>query len=1001
MTITAHRLMKPSKRAANTSGQVSDQELMRRFASQRDEAAFEELVKRYGGLVQGTARRIVGHHQSAEDVLQATFLVLARKARSIPWKQTIAPWLYATAYRLACKARQRRMKLDRRSKPLATSPDDTLQWAETCQALDTELMQLGESTRAALILCYLEGKTRDEAAELLGLSLATLKRRLEQGRLLLRDRLTQRGITLPTASLGLMLTQTQLDAASLQAVMQAVMLQAPRAVVAMLVPGSMLLSWMSAAVVLLGIGLVGVSCWYALPAAEAVEVRGVAIPVISPRNEPADPVDAFGDPLPAGAIRRFGTVRWRPGQMMAALSYSTNQKYVVGWLRGYLMPQGKDRLVYWDRATGREALSLEMPRNYLLTMRWLPDGKLLALTRFAHRYYHLCAFEPGKETTFPDVDGNTLNTSGMGDIRCADISPNGKWIITGRRSHDSDSQPIELWPATANTTLSDPVSLGSYTGHGMFVQFSGDGKKAIALCRKQGGYIQVPNQRVIGQPAGQLMEGAWEEQATLLVFDVESRKQIRTFKVKPPAPYADHFPSPHRMAVNHDGSMVYIGDEQGSVHCYETATGRDAFIWKLELPANKHYIDRKLISCVHLSPDGKLLYAAGEQGIIRTLNTENEQAERSFQIDVDQCSHLAFSKDGQQLAAANATVTAQIVLLDTKTGERQNAVSDGHHSYVTDMALLPGDKMKTLSFHRDMITWDVKTGKELSRQEMRMSGGYTGMLSFTRDMKGIFGNVPEVFRLGYLDLTTNSIVPCTSNVKEGEYQRFLATTGSGVFYLDTLRKLNFWNASTKSLQQIYSIQIPTLESTPHHAQFSPDQSKLAVVSSGLWTSKNGAKYRCGALSLHEAKTGKLLKHWLTPTHDLSHVSYTADGKHLLIDGITLGNAFAPEIPANQTLALEQDIGMALVDAQTGQVMQSYASPTEKNWLPCAIRWHDDGKTLATAFSDGTIAIYDRNAAKPRQVIRGHRGGVSCLRFYGEKLLSASDDGTCLMWELQR
>lgn len=1000
MTTNVNQLMKPKKPTASKGGQVSDQELMQRFARQRDEAAFEELVKRYGGLVQGTARRIVGDHQTAEDVLQATFLVLARKARSVPWKQTIAPWLYTTAYRLACKARQRRMKLDRRSKPLATRPDDTLQWAETCQALDSELMQLGESTRAALILCYLEGKTRDEAAELLGLSLATLKRRLEQGRHLLRDRLTQRGITLSTASLGLMLAQTQLEAASLQAVMQAVMLQAPRTAVAMLVPGSLLLGWMYAAVVLLGIGLVGVSCWYALPAAEATEVRGMAMPVITPRHEPADPVDTFGDPLPAGAIRRFGTVRWRPGQMMVALSYSTNQKYVVGWLKGYLMPQGMDRLVYWDRATGKEALSLEMPRNNLLTMRWLPDGKLLALTRFAHRYYHLCAFEPGKETTFPDVDGNSLNTSGMGDIRCADISPDGKWIITGKRSHDSNTQPIELWPATSNTTLSNPITLGNSTGHGMFVQFSGDGKKAIALCRKQGGYIQVPGQRVIGQPAGQLMEGAWEEQATMLVFDVESRKQLRTFKVKPPTPYVDSFPSPHRIAVNHDGSMVYLGDEQGSVHCYETATGRDAFIWNLELPANKRFNDRKLVSCVYLSPDGKLLFAAGEQGIIRSLNTENEQHVRNYQIDFDQCSHLAITQDGQQLAAANAAVTAQIVLLDTKTGERQNS-SEGHTSYVSDMALLPGDRMKTLSFHRDMITWDLKTGKQLSRQEMRMSGGYTGMLSFTRDMKGIFGNVPELFRLGYLDLTTNSIVPCTAAVKEGEYQRFLATTGSGVFYLDSLRKLIYWNASTKSLLQTYSIQIPTLQSTPQYAQFSPDQSRLAVVSSGLWSGKDDAKYRCGALSLHEAKTGKLLKHWLTPAHDLKHVSYTADGKHLLVYGITLGKAFVPETPADQTLALDSDASMALLEAETGKVVQVYIPPTKASWAPSAIRWNEDGQTLATAFSDGTIAVYDRNAAKPRQVLRGHRGGISCLRFYGEKLLSASDDGTCLMWELHR
>ena len=97
----------------------------------------------------------------------------------------------------------------------------------------------------------------------------------------------------------------------------------------------------------------------------------------------------------------------------------------------------------------------------------------------------------------------------------------------------------------------------------------------------------------------------------------------------------------------------------------------------------------------------------------------------------------------------------------------------------------------------------------------------------------------------------------------------------------------------------------------------------------------------------------------------------------------------------------RDIRMALLEAETGKVVQVYIPPTKASWAPSAIRWNEDGQTLATAFSDGTIAVYDRNAAKPRQVLRGHRGGISCLRFYGEKLLSASDDGTCLMWELHR
>src|SRR5207248_659731 len=99
-------------------GAAADDELLRRFDRTRDEAAFAELVRRYGGLVRGVARRVAGDHHAAEDVLQGTFLLLARKARTVRWRGRIAPWLHAAAYRLACHARRQ----TRRPEPLSDVP---------------------------------------------------------------------------------------------------------------------------------------------------------------------------------------------------------------------------------------------------------------------------------------------------------------------------------------------------------------------------------------------------------------------------------------------------------------------------------------------------------------------------------------------------------------------------------------------------------------------------------------------------------------------------------------------------------------------------------------------------------------------------------------------------------------------------------------------------------------------------------------------------------------
>lgn len=189
--------------AAAHAVSLPDRDLLDRFAKDRDEASFAALVERHGGMVLAVCRRVLGHVQDAEDACQAAFLVLARRAGSVRKKESLPSWLHRVAYHIAADLRRQIARRRGREVPqadaLAADGADDITWRELRSLLDEELQRLPERYRSPLVLCCLQGKTRDEAALELGWNLQTLKGRLERGRERLRRRLVRRGVTLSAA----------------------------------------------------------------------------------------------------------------------------------------------------------------------------------------------------------------------------------------------------------------------------------------------------------------------------------------------------------------------------------------------------------------------------------------------------------------------------------------------------------------------------------------------------------------------------------------------------------------------------------------------------------------------------------------------------------------------------------------------------------------------------------------------------------------------------------
>jgi RNA polymerase sigma factor (sigma-70 family) len=190
---------------------LTDGHLLEDYLSRRDQASRAALVGRHGPMVWGVCRRVLGNHHDAEDVFQATFLVLVRKAASIVPRQMVANWLYGVAHQTALNARATAAKRKGRERQVTEMPEPAVTeqglWDDLQPLLDAELSRLPDKYRAVIILCDLEGKTRKEAARQIGVPAGTVAGRLARARAMLAKRLAQRGVALSGGALAAVLSQ--------------------------------------------------------------------------------------------------------------------------------------------------------------------------------------------------------------------------------------------------------------------------------------------------------------------------------------------------------------------------------------------------------------------------------------------------------------------------------------------------------------------------------------------------------------------------------------------------------------------------------------------------------------------------------------------------------------------------------------------------------------------------------------------------------------------------
>jgi len=932
-----------------SEGRLSDAELLQRFVKCRDQDAFAALVERHGPLVQRMCQRLLRDTHTAEDAFQATFLVLARRAGSVRRPQALGCWLHGVAYRVASRARRHdpAPPLEQPEPPgREPEPFTEMTLREARARLHEALERLPEKYRLPLILCYLEEKTRDEAARQLGWAEGTFKRRLERGRELLRQQLDKHGLTISAALLTSILTAPEahavpaaLQRATLQSAVRSAAgealtgaaseraAQLAEAVLAATRPPRIkLVVALGLALALVGTGA-GVA-YQALGVRESASAAQVAVddkPVPKAASLPDEPKrpDPPRDPLPEGAVARMGTLRFRQGGSIAALAFSPDGKRIA------TAGGEKQPIRLWELDGGKELQRLGTEMGRVSRVLFSSDGKFLVSAEEGPRAFRIdYKIWQWDIATRKDLNNFTLEQSASALVLSAD----NRYLAAADLSGT-----IQVWDLKTGKQLSRwEARKGSVDG----LAFSPDGKHLAA-----GGCFFNADNRI----------GLWE---------AATGQPVRQF--------VGHEGGIMCCAFSPDGKMLASGGHRaGLIHLWDVATGQH-----LRECAGHEGV----LSMVRFLDPETLLSVSYDGTVRRWAVATGKQLQRSpVRATPGLNTGIALSPDGTMLAVGNGNPAFQ--LWDVVSGKELPGF-DGHRDGVTGVAFFDGSK-GLVSTGKDGVArvWDTSSGR--ARQPIYPPGPAHAQ-ALSADGRLLAAVTDKSIHAW--ELASGKELVQFASLEQGRHEvEVLAFSPDG----KTLACSSRWGpiqlrdlATGRETIRFadYPGTIPGRFGPVPRCPFTA----LALAPDGRTLASAETAYLTQATQIYDTKirlwdtvSGKELRQF-DHKQGLLVIAFSADGRALLSAG--------------------HDRTVCVWETATGKLRQQCKEPKGR---PSALAVSDDRRTLAWGEDSGRIVLFDLLAGREVRALQGHRGAVAALRFSadGTRLASGSDDTTILIWDV--